>query len=636
MWPFLLVINELPKETRYLIQNMVTYAIWEGRKGETQDVPFDSVLEHLVEDLEKINNPGVTLRLNGKLERVKFFVSRIVADMPAKAEMLNMVHHNGFYGCGICEYAGFSATRKNGHMHSYAPQAGVPPGQRRTHKRMVKQSQQQSGSKEATGMKDTPRVLRFYAFNISTGLLIDDLHAVYEGVVKKIIKLWMKRDGEKPCRLTEEQFQAEGVESARLQKFSSHRVFTVLCRHRERRILETLGTTRREHLHFIQIENQSAGRSSTLTNFYDAFVKNIPCYTVIMPTESTHTLLSIWQNTQCHGTNVVRKTLLRQLLSYQTLQRKVQQLTDPSERRYVARLRRQRIGLPTEGFGWKAFGRPSLVKYGFPEGPYQGCAEHVTVTFKRLEIEKLIIWSADYLRAKKSSYECFFVTHKDSSFELIVKVDDSIVEDDPTGFVTLKKHNKLKRKFEEVSEAQEALAEELAGLRKSFDESVMTKVATMISDALLKQQNSFNEQIKASINKLMPEGLHQSAVTGFTTQGLPEDSVEKLTEKYLAAGIRTWRDAAGKFLTDMFPLEVLAKSCPTAEGVKQSKDDDGQPKPPLDRIRIKHLREFIVYFVGKNTSNKEDIPAKGKVTDRIHCATKQARKDLKALKDQQQ
>ncbi|OQV14210.1 hypothetical protein BV898_11563 [Hypsibius exemplaris] len=58
IWPFLLAANKLPKEIRFLVQNVLIYAIWEGKKGEKQDVPFDSVLEHLANDLEKINRTG--------------------------------------------------------------------------------------------------------------------------------------------------------------------------------------------------------------------------------------------------------------------------------------------------------------------------------------------------------------------------------------------------------------------------------------------------------------------------------------------------------------------------------------------------------------------------------------------------
>lgn len=54
---------------------------------------------------------GVKVDLDGKTETVKVFVSCIAADMPAKAGMLNMKYHHGFYGCGSCENPGFSAKK---------------------------------------------------------------------------------------------------------------------------------------------------------------------------------------------------------------------------------------------------------------------------------------------------------------------------------------------------------------------------------------------------------------------------------------------------------------------------------------------------------------------------------------------
>ncbi|OQV14193.1 hypothetical protein BV898_11547 [Hypsibius exemplaris] len=357
IWPFLLAVNELPKEIRFLVQNVLVYAIWEGKKGEKQDVPFDSVLEHLANDLEKINRIGISLRANGKMETVKFFVTRVVADLPAKAEMLNMVYQNGFYGCGICESAGFTASRGNGHNHSYAPQAGVPPGRRRTHKT------------DDEAIKETVRIRR--------------------GVVKKIIKMWMKKDGEKSCRLSDEEgalilermkaikmpsSMSSLPSSFKLSEWKGHDFRNWL-------LIASLpccdGIVKKEYLKHWGLLVESIGllskseisvaedlprAGSLLSRFcaeYPAlygdsayginthYLEHLAEYVELHGSLAESSLFAFeslngFLTRQCHGTNTVRKTLLRQVLSYQTLRRQMQSVTEPSEKRFIARLRRQR------------------------------------------------------------------------------------------------------------------------------------------------------------------------------------------------------------------------------------------------------------------------------------------------------
>jgi hypothetical protein len=43
---------------RFLLRNMIVHALWEGQKGQTQDVPFLSILTSLSEELASINTEG--------------------------------------------------------------------------------------------------------------------------------------------------------------------------------------------------------------------------------------------------------------------------------------------------------------------------------------------------------------------------------------------------------------------------------------------------------------------------------------------------------------------------------------------------------------------------------------------------
>ncbi|OWA54674.1 hypothetical protein BV898_19073 [Hypsibius exemplaris] len=149
-------------------------------------------------------------------------------------------------------------------------------------------------------------------------------------------------------------------------------------------------------------------------------------------------------------------------------------------------------------------------------------------------------------------------------------------------------------------------------------EDVMAAVATMIGTKI-------SEAVPTMINEAFR--LDQKPII--------DQCKASIDQKYLAAGISSWRDAAGKYLTDMFSQETLANSGPTEEGAKQSLEKKSNKKPPLDPVRIKILRDFVNYFDSKFTTKKEEILGKGRVTSRIHCATKQAREKLELLESQQ-
>lgn len=60
------------------------------------------------------------MKINGTVEKCAVFVSKIAADSPAKAALLNMVYFNGCYGCSYCETPGVITKKGRGHNRSYA------------------------------------------------------------------------------------------------------------------------------------------------------------------------------------------------------------------------------------------------------------------------------------------------------------------------------------------------------------------------------------------------------------------------------------------------------------------------------------------------------------------------------------
>ena len=83
---------------------------------------------------------GFSVNVNGVSEKIKVYVSKVAADLPAKADLLNMIQHNGRCRCAICEYPGFTALKGSGRNHSYAPKLSVGLRRRRTRRHMLRQA----------------------------------------------------------------------------------------------------------------------------------------------------------------------------------------------------------------------------------------------------------------------------------------------------------------------------------------------------------------------------------------------------------------------------------------------------------------------------------------------------------------
>ena len=59
------------------------------------------------------------MMVNGKQTDIKIFVTKIAADTPAKASLLNMILYNGKFGCPSCETPGATTKKGKGYNRSY-------------------------------------------------------------------------------------------------------------------------------------------------------------------------------------------------------------------------------------------------------------------------------------------------------------------------------------------------------------------------------------------------------------------------------------------------------------------------------------------------------------------------------------
>ena len=110
MYPIWLGILQLPPKLRMAKKNIALAGLFLG-KGKPM---WHKILAKLKEECDR----EVVVSLPNETEKfLKLRVVLIVADLMAKPDILNMYHHNGFYGCTYCTHPGFTIGRS----HCYYP-----------------------------------------------------------------------------------------------------------------------------------------------------------------------------------------------------------------------------------------------------------------------------------------------------------------------------------------------------------------------------------------------------------------------------------------------------------------------------------------------------------------------------------
>lgn len=109
LWPLQFVINEIDLEYRYKRENMFCAAISFGKSPN-----MHVFLRQFIDEINSINaEGGLTFKMkNGIMKTVKVNPMIFTADTPAKCEVLNKVHFNGYKGCPYCTHNGTLVNRQ--------------------------------------------------------------------------------------------------------------------------------------------------------------------------------------------------------------------------------------------------------------------------------------------------------------------------------------------------------------------------------------------------------------------------------------------------------------------------------------------------------------------------------------------
>ena len=178
LWPVYLEIANLCPNLRFRHDNVVICALWVGRSQPNMQM----LLTPIFDELKRLNVVGFPLNTGPDgIKTVRVKILFCVADLVAKAKILNMKQFIGHCGCPTCIHPG---EHEQSHLclpgKSYLLR--TPDGIERAIRKGNKYGIVVEGIKGISSVHGS--------LNFLFGMPNDYMHCVLEGVVKSLLKAW--------------------------------------------------------------------------------------------------------------------------------------------------------------------------------------------------------------------------------------------------------------------------------------------------------------------------------------------------------------------------------------------------------------------------------------------------------------
>lgn len=182
LWPFFLVVNELPPE--------------KGNLHKPRSYPF---LLPIYKEIKTLMD-GVDLDVYGedKPQRIRVRITCGTCDAPARATFMNMKSHSGFYSCPVCLIKGQSHDTVVFPYQENIPLRNMI--QYEEHKRNAVENKMVLQKKLKPTVEDLccgikgPTILSNMVPDLFECMAIDGMHCTYLGVMRSMLELWFHKD----------------------------------------------------------------------------------------------------------------------------------------------------------------------------------------------------------------------------------------------------------------------------------------------------------------------------------------------------------------------------------------------------------------------------------------------------------
>ena len=168
LWPVYLVILNLPREIRINSENILLCGLWVGS--------IKPIMNDLLNPIAKtLKELSITISLGSTERRILAKLVLGVFDLPAKASVLCCKQYNGEYGCSVCYKGYLTMLECICQMEHIWKDHMVEDG-----------LEAEATNSCIRGVKGLSPLTSL--FNIVDCVPVDYMHAVLEGVTKKLLK----------------------------------------------------------------------------------------------------------------------------------------------------------------------------------------------------------------------------------------------------------------------------------------------------------------------------------------------------------------------------------------------------------------------------------------------------------------
>ncbi|KAH3894571.1 hypothetical protein DPMN_018728 [Dreissena polymorpha] len=184
LWPVLFIINNLPPTERFLPQNLLIWGLWQGCGKPC----FKTYLKPLVEELNVLFTDGIQVNDVS----VKITLTCCTMDLQAKAQVMEMVQHNGEYGCVTCEDPGRMYKQGKGHCRGF-PLNDSPLALRSPDTVLSNAEEAMNTNVSVKGIKSVSVLFGIQYLDPIVACVPDYMHGVLLGTTKKLLSLWLNK-----------------------------------------------------------------------------------------------------------------------------------------------------------------------------------------------------------------------------------------------------------------------------------------------------------------------------------------------------------------------------------------------------------------------------------------------------------
>ena len=189
IWPFYLVINELPYKQRMQKENLLFCGLWFGESKPVMNLFSKPFMDSLI----KLETEGIEIEINKQKHTSKGFLLCGTADLPAKSLVMNCTQFNGAFSCMKCMHPGSTyKTQKGGSVHTFPFDVSKPVYNLRTSKDCLSAAVESTRSKKTKhGIKGPSFLMALNSYDFVKSTAIDYMHGVLLGITKLLINLWI-------------------------------------------------------------------------------------------------------------------------------------------------------------------------------------------------------------------------------------------------------------------------------------------------------------------------------------------------------------------------------------------------------------------------------------------------------------